>query len=120
MVTTGAKFMWVAHLFEAGYTITLARRYKTTFTVGVRSIQSLNTKIQSRLRSQTSRRCMPSPRSYSGGLGGKNFLTELKSHRHEAKQHNYQALKHPPHAVYGNCAFLLYAIRFLSPSPPNP
>jgi len=35
-VKTAAVFMWTVHVFEAGYTIILARRYETTFVVGVR------------------------------------------------------------------------------------
>ena len=38
MTHAGVAFMWVIHLFEAGYTAILARRYKTTFGVGVRHL----------------------------------------------------------------------------------
>ena len=36
VVNAGAALMWIVHLFEAGYTVILARRYETTLTVGVR------------------------------------------------------------------------------------
>ena len=35
-VNVAVKFMWIIHLFEAAYTMVLARRYETTFLVGVR------------------------------------------------------------------------------------
>lgn len=35
-VDAAVKFMWIVHVFEAVYTIILARRYETTFFVGVR------------------------------------------------------------------------------------
>jgi hypothetical protein len=36
MVNAGVALMWIIHLFEAGYTVTLARRYETSLVVGVR------------------------------------------------------------------------------------
>lgn len=35
-VDAAVKFMWIVHVFEATYTTILARRYETTFLVGVR------------------------------------------------------------------------------------
>ena len=35
-MNVAVKFMWIIHLFEAAYTMVLARRYETTFLVGVR------------------------------------------------------------------------------------
>jgi hypothetical protein len=35
-VEVAVAFMWTVHAFEAAYTIILARRYETTFVVGVR------------------------------------------------------------------------------------
>jgi len=37
-VNAGVAFMCIAHVFEAAYTVTLARRYETTFLVGVRCL----------------------------------------------------------------------------------
>ena len=36
IVDSGVAFMWIAHLLEAGYTVILAGRYKTTLAVRVR------------------------------------------------------------------------------------
>ena len=41
MVNTAVAFMWIAHVFEAAYTVVLARRYGTTFVVGVRCLAHL-------------------------------------------------------------------------------
>jgi len=38
VVNAAVAFMWIAHVFEAGYTVVLARRYETTFVVGVRCL----------------------------------------------------------------------------------
>lgn len=35
-VNAAVKFMWIVHVLEAAYTVILARRYETTFLVGVR------------------------------------------------------------------------------------
>jgi len=35
-VNAAVAFLWIVHVFEAVYTIILARRYETTFVVGVR------------------------------------------------------------------------------------
>ena len=35
-MNAAVKFMWIVHVFEAAYTIILARRYETTFFIGVR------------------------------------------------------------------------------------
>ena len=37
-VNAAVVFMWTVHVFEAAYTITLARRYEMTFVVGVRCL----------------------------------------------------------------------------------
>jgi len=34
-VNAAVAFMWIVHVFETGYTIILARRYETTFIVGL-------------------------------------------------------------------------------------
>ena len=36
IVNASVAFMWIAHVFEAGYAAILARRYGTTLGVGVR------------------------------------------------------------------------------------
>lgn len=36
IVNTAVNFMWIVHMLEAAYTIILAKRYETTFVVGVR------------------------------------------------------------------------------------
>ena len=36
IVDAGVAFVWIAHVFEAGYAAILARRYGTTLGVGVR------------------------------------------------------------------------------------
>lgn len=38
MVNAAVAFVWVVHVLEAAYTIALARRYETTFVVGVRRL----------------------------------------------------------------------------------
>ena len=35
-MNAAVAFMWLVHVFEAAYTVTLARRYETTFVIGVR------------------------------------------------------------------------------------
>ena len=35
-VNAAVAFMWAVHVFEVAYTVTLARRYETTFVIGVR------------------------------------------------------------------------------------
>ena len=35
-MNAAVAFLWIVHVFEAVYTIVLARRYETTFVVGVR------------------------------------------------------------------------------------
>jgi len=41
VVNGAVVFMWIVHAFEAAYTVVLARRYETTFVVGVSCLARL-------------------------------------------------------------------------------
>jgi len=41
VVNVAVAFMWIVHVFEAAYTVALARRYGTTSVVGVRCLARL-------------------------------------------------------------------------------
>ena len=38
MVNASVVSMWIVHVFEAAYTVILAKRYETTFVVGMRRL----------------------------------------------------------------------------------
>lgn len=38
VVNAAVAFLWITHVFEAAYTVVLARRYEITFVVGVRRL----------------------------------------------------------------------------------
>ena len=38
MVNASVVFIWIVHVFEAAYAVILAKRYETTFVVGMRRL----------------------------------------------------------------------------------